>query len=239
VFDIRHKLQIDSAILKDIFHFSKWVLISSLLTFLATQADRIFLSGHFSESDFGLYSITVMLASFGTVLISKLSQNLWLPVISNSIARNVNLQKVYYRIRLLQDSVIGIGIIIAGIFAPDIIGVIYDQRYQAIGDMIQYYLPSVLVMSASFVNSNTLVALKETKVEVYVVALRVVVMVIGLPLFFNKFGVDGVFLTVFLAFSVSLFPQYIKLQKYGVLNVVNEIILLPVILLIYLYFVLI
>ena len=41
-FPYRHKLVWDKAIVNEVFHFSKWVVIASALTYLFSQGDKLF-----------------------------------------------------------------------------------------------------------------------------------------------------------------------------------------------------
>ena len=61
-FPFRHKLVWDKAVVMEVFHFSKWILIASALTYLFSQGDKLFFAGRIDAAQLGIYSIAFMLA---------------------------------------------------------------------------------------------------------------------------------------------------------------------------------
>jgi len=77
-----NKLALDKDAAKELLGFGKWIMLSTAMTFLATQADRFMLGKLFSMSWFGVYSIALTLAELPKQVINRLNSKVVFPLIS-------------------------------------------------------------------------------------------------------------------------------------------------------------
>jgi O-antigen/teichoic acid export membrane protein len=229
-FPFRHKLVWDKAIVKEVFHFSKWIVIASALTYLFLQGDKLFFAAKIDAAMLGVYSIAFMLVATLTSVTETLAQKIIFPVFSSIVHGDRSLLKQkYYKVRLYLDFPI---FIIAGLLmalGPTIVNLLYDPRYSDAGWMLQILVISVIGNTLSVVSAECLSALSITKVRMWVMLIRTLGLFIGLPLFYSLYGFYGALWVIALNVWISLPIVYWTLAKNSVFSFFNEIRMLPVI----------
>ena len=230
LFPFRHKFTFDNKIVKEVFHFSKWIVIASVLTYLFSQGDKLFFAGKIDAAVLGVYSIAFMLVSTLTSVTQTLAEKIVFPVFA-SLAHGERhiLKERYYKVRLYLDIPIFFvtGFLIAS--GPAIVHLLYDMRYSNAGWMLQILIFSVIGNTLSLVSMECLSALSITKVRMWVMLIRTVGLFIGLPLFFNLYGLSGAIWVVALNVWLSLPVVYWTLVKNSVFSLINEVKALPMI----------
>ncbi|MBE8232881.1 MAG: oligosaccharide flippase family protein [Endozoicomonadaceae bacterium] len=233
LFEFRHKFSWDKKIVREVFHFGKWIVLASGITFLAKQSDKIFFSVYMSPAQLGIYSIAFLLAGFISAFIEKFTNKIWLPVFSEVKENSSQLAKVYYKVRLRQDFFVSLGVILLGLCSPWGISILYDQRYIAAGWMIQILLISAIGLSITTLSKSLLVALGHTKVQMQVMMARVLSLVVLIPILHDEYGLQGAIYAVALSSYIGIPIQYIKMKKAGVLSLMKEMRIAPFALLFY------
>jgi O-antigen/teichoic acid export membrane protein len=229
-FPFRHKFTVDKDIVKEVFHFSKWIVIASVLTYLFSQGDRLFFAGKIDAAVLGVYSIAFMLVATLTSVTQTLAEKIVFPVFATLAHGERHALKVkYYKVRSYLDAPIFfvVGCLLA--FGPAIVNILYDSRYSNAGWMLQILLFSVIGNTLSLVAMECLSALSITKVRMWVMLIRTLGLFIGLPLFFNLFGFYGAIWVVALNVWLSLPIVYWALSKNSVFSMFQEIKWLPMV----------
>ncbi len=230
LFPYRHQFLIDKTIVKEVLHFSKWIVIASVLTYLFSQGDKLFFAGKIQAHELGIYSIAFMLVATLTSVTQTLAEKITFPVFS-SLAHGDRavLKQRYYQVRQYLDAPIffAAGMLIA--FGPTIISILYDSRYHSAGWMFQILIFSVVGNTLSLVSMECLAALSITKVRMWVMLIRALWLLIGLPLFFNLYGLYGAVWVVAMTVWFSLPVVYWTLSKNAVFSLFKELRMLPMI----------
>ena len=103
-FSFRHKLVWDKVIVKEVFHFSKWIVIATALTYLFMQGDKLFFAAKIDAATLGVYSIAFMLVATLTSVTETLASRIAFPAFSTIVHGDRNLLKQkYYKVRLYLD----------------------------------------------------------------------------------------------------------------------------------------
>lgn len=181
----------DSEIAREVWHFSKWILFSSTLTFIYRDGDRFILGGLLDAHEMGIYGVCVLLLTAVKQVVSSLAGNVGMPALAE-IARNkpAQLASAYRRCRNPIDIVcLGIaGLMFGG--ADLIIRILYDQRYQDAAPIFR--LLALLLISHRYVLfDHFLVATGNTKQLFKRGVLQVAVMLAGLPIGYHLAGMIG------------------------------------------------
>lgn len=216
----------DAEGLKEILHFGKWVFLSSILTFLVTNGDRLLLGGLLKPETLGLYSVAFLIVSAVQQSLSRLAGYVAYPVFSQVVRqRSGVLRQVYYQVRLPIDTAY---LFSAGLFfgiGPWIIGLLYDQRYASAGHMLQV-LGFMLVANRYEVLDQCLLALGKPRLLTLMNLCRLVMLYGATPIAFHVFGLYGaLWAIVASAFSGLPVGLYIK-ARHGLLNPVREMLAL-------------
>lgn len=138
--------------------FGRWILLSTALTFLATQGDRLFFGKVLTMDRLGVYTIAVMLATFPAQLVSRLSMDVVFPAYSAVLRRGTHLSSVFHRMRspmAMYAAAITAFLVAAG---PWLIDVLYDDRYAAAGWMLRIVGAGLLFRVLAVTNSAALLA---------------------------------------------------------------------------------
>ncbi len=122
---------------REILTFGRWISISTALSFLANQSDRLILGKLLSTAQLGIYNIALLGASMPGLALSGLSHSVLFPVLSRAFERGEDPSEECRRLRrplLLLGGYMTSGI--AG-GAMIVVQLLYDDRYLAAGDMLR------------------------------------------------------------------------------------------------------
>jgi len=230
MFPFRHRLVWDKTIALEVFHYSKWIVVASTLTYIFSQGDRIFFGGNVTPAMLGVYSIALMMSTTITSVIETLSGKIVFPALSSVVHSNIDtLKNKYYKVRFHSDLVVFL--LVGGLLATSqlIIDVLYDDRYVEAGWMLKILLVAVIGNTLSAVSMECLSALSITKVRMWVMLARTVGIIIGLPIAFKFFGLEGALWTVAINVFLPLPIIYWTLNKNNVFSFINEIKCLPMV----------
>jgi O-antigen/teichoic acid export membrane protein len=124
--------------LSEIFHFGKWITVSSIASFVGSQTDIVGLGIMVPSSVLGIYFIAKVLVNAVEGLLEKLNGMLTLSVFGEVLRNDPgDLRNKYYRFRLPIEAA---AILCAGflfVTADQIVGILYDARYSEAGPMLK------------------------------------------------------------------------------------------------------
>ncbi len=115
---------------KEIFSFGKWIFFSTMMTFLAGQADKLILGKLFTFTLLGVYNIAFTLADIPRQVILRIGSAVIFPVIS----KQADLPRQELRAKILQKRWLlllgsAVVLVIPVSFGDLFISVLYDNRY--------------------------------------------------------------------------------------------------------------
>ncbi|MBL8827706.1 MAG: oligosaccharide flippase family protein [Planctomycetaceae bacterium] len=123
----------------DLFHFGKWILVSTLVMFCAMQADRLLLGKLISLDRLGIYSVAVAIATLPNLLLGMLAGAVLYPLLARH-GRESSASMIE-PLRAARSVLLSIGwLLILGVIAvgPTFFQVIYDQRYAGAGEIARW-----------------------------------------------------------------------------------------------------
>lgn len=231
LFPYRHRFAWDKTVVAEVMHFGKWIVISSILTYISMQGDRLFLASAISANELGVYSIAFMLVSSVISIAYTLVVKVFFPVLTSAANNQRHLLKQkYYQIRHHLDiyMFLAVGLLIA--LAPFIVNFLYDDRYKNAGWMLQILAFSVIGNTLATLSLECLSALAITKVNMWVMAIRSIAIFVGLPVVYKFFGLNGVIWAISLNVWLGLPIIYWSLAKNALFSWFDEVKFLPLIL---------
>ena len=223
----RNRFEIDKEALHEIFHFGKWVFLSSVVGFLNNNGDRLLLGGLVSTVELGVYSIAAFIIGAVTMVISRVIVNVAYPALSETSRNNPSdLKRVYYRFRLPFDAGL---LFLAGFFlltGHTIIDILYDHRYQNAGWMLNILALSLISIRYNLTD-QCYMALGKPRVMTALIVIRTVTLFVLLPIAFKQFGMQGAVWAIVIS-GFSSFPAAIYYKKItNLLDIKKELITLP------------
>lgn len=112
-----------------IISFGKWVFVSTVISFLAIQLDRLALAAMFSLAEVGVYSIAVSLAVIVPTLATSLQSTVLFPWYSRKLAEGVPLPEAFARTRMAMMTLSSFLCTLLFAGATSFFSLAYDHRY--------------------------------------------------------------------------------------------------------------
>mgnify|MGYP000662684290 CR=1 FL=1 len=211
----------------EIFHFGKWVFLTSIFGFLLNQGDRLLLGGLLSAEVLGVYTIAFFLANALKDVITKLVSSVFFPVLSQVVREQPKqIQQIYYKIRAKIDIV---SMFFAGFLYSSgslIINSLYDQRYKDAGWMME--ILSLSLASVGFMLAGQLfLANGKSKLMSILAASQVIGLYTFVPLMFFLYGVEAAIWAIALNPTLRVIVSLIMMKKYYFLSIFREILFTP------------
>jgi len=187
----RNRFHWDRTAAKEMMSFGRWIFVSTLLTFLALQADRLIFGKLISLKDLGVYGVAAMMAALPTQAILKLGGVVVFPAYSRAKAAGSDFQDVFDRVRL--PLLAGAGLVTTGLVAggQHVIELLYDPRYHQAGWMLQLLAVSGWFQVMQVTNGSALLALGSPRSVAVTNMVKLAAMVIFVPLGFWRYGLLG------------------------------------------------
>ncbi|MBD2090414.1 oligosaccharide flippase family protein [Microcoleus sp. FACHB-1515] len=127
----RPKFAWNKEAVREIFSMGRWIFLSTALTFVAEQSDRLILGKLFPLELLGVYGLALMLSDVPRAVTMTLSSKIIFPAISkfSDLPRSELRSKILHnRKPLLLALTVGMALLIG--FGDQVIRLLYDSRYQ-------------------------------------------------------------------------------------------------------------
>ena len=187
----RNRVDWDPSAAREMMSFGRWIFVSTLLTFLALQADRLIFGKLISLAELGVYGVAAMMAALPTQAILKLGSSVVFPAYSRARAAGSDFQTVFDRVRL--PMLAGAALITTAMVAGGeyLIELLYDPRYHDAGRMLQLLAVSGWFQVMQITNGSALLALGSPRSVAVTNMVKLTAMVIFVPLGFWWYGLLG------------------------------------------------
>lgn len=190
----RNRFAWDRDALRSILGFGKWIFVSTMLTFLASQSDRLLIGKLTSIQELGVYQIAMMFATLPMEVVMKLGSSVLFPAFSMANANGQNLAAALQRVQRTLCTIGGVAI--AGLMAcgPALIELLYDERYHAAGWMLQLVAVMAWLRILRIPVESSLLALGHPQWSAGANAAKLVGIFICVPFGFVQGGFRGLLL---------------------------------------------
>ncbi|MEB3279616.1 MAG: oligosaccharide flippase family protein [Lyngbya sp.] len=201
----------DKDSIKEIMSFGTWIFVSTMMTFLASQADRLILGKLFTLQLLGIYTVAFTFADLPRQVVQRISQQVMFPVIS----KYADLDRPSLRAKILQKRkflLMGLAVMVTILasFGDIIIEILYDERYQQAGWMLPILAVGLWPLLLSATIDKALYAIGNPKPVAFGYFLKFLYMVILLPAGNELFGVVGAITVI----AFNDLPSYLAVN-YG------------------------
>ena len=204
--DVRHRFRLSKRYVWQILHFGKWIFVSSIVYFLSTNFDRLYLAGVIPLALLGIYGIARSIADLLSALAVRLSNIVIFPFIaSHHDTPRIELRMQLSLLRLVFFLVAALGFSTFAAFADLAIKLLFDQRYQAAGWMVPVLVIGTWASIFCNVNKSTLLGFGKPYYAAIGSSLKFGWLLVGLPLSLAQYGPLGGILVV----AFSDVPRYI------------------------------
>ncbi len=135
--DRRNRLGWDIPSLHALVGFGKWIFVSTMLWFFASQSDRLIFGRLGSIELLGVYSIAVTFAMLPAEIADRITSAIVFPAYSKVLNRGGDVGAAFHAVRapLVVCGIAAMSLL--AIAAPGLIALLYDWRYQGAAWMLQ------------------------------------------------------------------------------------------------------
>jgi len=181
----------DESARADLLGFGKWIFVSTILFFLAGQADRLIFGRLLSVSTLGVFSIAATLAAIPTQVVWQIGHSILFPALSRVGHEPEAMRRVYIRsLRpLLVLGALPVACLAAG--GPELVEVLYDARYAEAGWMLQILAVGAWFQIPQASSGSAVLALGRPQALAFSNGAKFLALVVFLPLGHWGFGVAG------------------------------------------------
>jgi len=211
---------------KEIFNFGKWVLLSSLITALLNQGDRLIFGNFLTSEQLGIYSIALLISTAITQIIQQLNAKVFFPKLSSIHRDKQNVKFIYYSIRKKTDLISYVFFGFLFITGPVLINILFDDRYEYAGVLLSI-LSFQLLFTSTIVSGALYMAIGKIKYHTQIVFSETIIKLTMISFLFQTYGFETAIYGCAL-FSILIIPIdfYLK-YKIKVLDLKREFITLP------------
>jgi O-antigen/teichoic acid export membrane protein len=175
----------------EIYRFARWIVLSTFLSFLAVQADRLLFGSLIPITLLGVYTIGSTIARLPFVLTAQLSQSVAMPTYARSLDARTDLDAVYRRVHRHLLTLGGLGISGLIVYGPLLIRLLYDSRYHEAGWILQLLALGQWFDVMSSANGSALLALARLRWQMAGNAIAVAALGVAIPVAFAWYGFTG------------------------------------------------
>lgn len=132
----RSRFRWNADAVRAILGFGKWVFLSTLITFMAMQVDRLTMAAMYPLAQVGVYSIAASLAVIVPTVVGKLQYSVLFPWYSRMLEQGMALPDAFGRTRsaMMVFSTLLCSLLISG--ASSFFDLAYDERYAMGGELL-------------------------------------------------------------------------------------------------------
>jgi O-antigen/teichoic acid export membrane protein len=134
---IPNRLRLSWPVARQVCRISSWIVVSSGLTFLGANLDKLLLAWLMDSHTMGQFAIAALLVGALTDIVARMSSRVAFPAITSAYHRDGHgLARSYHRIRLPTDAFCLLLAAFLFWFGEDVVRLLYDQRYAQAGKFL-------------------------------------------------------------------------------------------------------
>jgi len=193
----RQRLRFDRTIVLRILDYGKWIALTSLVMYAASNLDRLYLGKVAPLALVGIYGIARAIAELPTTLARRMSYQIIFPALAGATAQNMSDRlSELGGIRFLFTGGVCVALAAAAGIADFLILLIYDARYAEAGWMLCVLLLGALFAALSNLNEALILGAGKPLLSSLANLARLASLAILLPLGFAGAGFAGAVIAV-------------------------------------------
>lgn len=209
--NIKHNFCWNKEVIHELFHFGKWVFLSTALTFFVGQYDKLALGKLADMHALGLYAIAMVWAGLPVMIMGRLSDKVFFPVVSE-LYREGDLKKII----AIRKSLIKLSVVIClsmMFIGQALINALYNIEYQQAGSLVSVLAVLALFQIIESINTNLLMTVGRPKDKIISQAAGIIILVTLLPQAFSHFGMIGIAFLATISMIVRAYILDLQLRK--------------------------
>lgn len=193
----KHRIWFDKDSAQSIVRFGRWIMVSTIVTFLGGEGLRAVQAGFLTLSEFGVLSIAYMIAVIATDLPTKLTGTIGLPALVEAYRSGPErMARVLLQMRKRVLTIaIPMAVFVALISVP-LIELLYDERYHDAGRYVTFLTLSNAISVVFAGYTAALLAMGQSRSYLHVTSFLAASRIVGLVVGFAISGITGMLLGI-------------------------------------------
>lgn len=192
------KLAWEKKATRDLFKFGKWIFLSSTISFIAVQADKLVMGAWMTMDQLGQYSIASTWSMLVMTLSFNLSTRVLHPFFKQSLDKHQDFSQIH-RTRLQLNLIYTVVCLSLALLGTHLVELLYDERYQEAGWMLQILAIGQIGRALTGTLRPFLLASGDSFSQMAIAGISAVILVVMMMLGAYFAGVPG----IIIAFSLS------------------------------------
>lgn len=130
------RLAWDKSSVSQLFSYGKWIFLSSAISLIVLQGDRLLMGIFLSMSELGIYSVAATWAALATLVSGTLSGRILHPYFKQAIDTRSDFSHIH-NVRKMLNAMYVSGCVLLAFFGDWMVVFLYDDRYASAGWMLQ------------------------------------------------------------------------------------------------------
>ena len=193
------RIRLERQSVSQILNFGKWIFLSSLSYFIATNFDRLYFAGALPFAVLGIYGISRTFSDTAMVLFARMSQLLLFPMIAATVHRGHELRQKLLPIRFALLLFVALALSLSIALADTLIYLVYDLRYHDAGIMTTILLFGTWFGILSAMADAIMMGIGRPSGVTFANSAKLLAIVTGLPIAFSGFGFVGCLIILVMA----------------------------------------
>jgi O-antigen/teichoic acid export membrane protein len=197
----------------------KWIMVSTIITFLASKADQFVMLRQMiadlgpldAKALFGVYGQAMLIAMIPLSIVLRVGARVVFPTFSATVRQGGNLARAFFKARQFVVAGGGVCLLFFVIGGPAAVSFLYPDSYRNAGLYLSIIAVTIWFQTLDAANQAALLALKQNKWQAITNLIKFALMITLLPLGYHLYGVAGALVGVVIA----------DLVKYLVSSVMN------------------
>ncbi len=207
------KLSLNRSYATEILHFGKWIFLSSIIYFVSTNFDRLYLGSALSLTLLGIFgvarSLTEVIASF----VNRIGNYIIFPAVAASRGDHaqLRLKLSHARLPLILCAAAALSLFVS--LSDVIIQVLYDRRYHEAGFMLPILAVGVWFTALATIGESVMLGIGRPVYSAAGNIAKLIWLIVALPIAVANYGVIGAVLVIALADGIRYLPIWWALKR--------------------------
>jgi len=205
----------DRGSVRELVHFGRWVFVSTILTFVATQLDKLVFVRLVPLRLLGIYNIGQTMSRLPSETVVRIGASVMFPAFSRLRDRQADLGSAYARIRapLLVGGGTALSALTLG--GPLVAQILFPARYHDAGWIMQIVAVGMWFQALESTNGSVLLASGLPKWLAIGNLLKIALMAVVLPLSYSQWGFAGALVGMSFVELPKYFVEALRVRKLG------------------------
>lgn len=223
---LHHRFRLSREYIWQILGFSKWIFLSSIIFFVSSNFDSLYLGKAGTLALLGVYGIARTLSQQVVALVGRLNTTFVFPYVAsaNDIPRH-KLRERIAPIRAYFFLATACGLSLIAVSGDMIVDVLYDHRYQSAGWMLPILIIGAWFSILSGTNESILLGFGRPSYAAFGSSLKLAWLLVGLPAAYKLHGPVGAVFIIGVSDVWRYLPGLLGLRRHRFSFITQDIFL--------------